>query len=178
MKDLSAEDARSALHYNHLTGDLIWLPIPREYFASLRAANAWNTRFPGKIAGNTRPYGYRRVSVFDQIYESHRVCWLIYYGEWPVIIDHINHDPGDNRIVNLRSITQSINLQNASMRTDNTSGFNGVSRDKRTGRWEAHIRINDKKRSLGYFADLNDAIAARVAANREYNFHPNHGVNL
>ena len=44
---------------------------------------------------------------------AHRLAWLLYYGSWPEgNIDHINRDKSDNRIDNLRDVTQSENLLN------------------------------------------------------------------
>jgi hypothetical protein len=50
----------------------------------------------------------------------------------------------------------------------NTSGAVGVHWNKRDKRWVAQIRVNNKTLSLGYFKDINDAIAARKAAEIEY----------
>lgn len=58
------------------------------------------------------------------------------------MIDHVNRNKLDNRTANLRPATHSQNALNTTLRTNNTSGFKGVSkvRDK----WHASIRINGK----------------------------------
>lgn len=43
-------------------------------------------------------------------------------------------------------------------------------------KWQALIRVESRFINLGYFEDINDAIAARKEAEIKYNFHPNHGV--
>lgn len=80
------------------------------------------------------------------------------------IVDHINGNKLDNRRSNLRVVTVSENLYNTSIRSDNTSGYKGVSfvKDCRH-KWEARIHKNGKKRVLGYFDTPEDAA-------RMYNF--------
>jgi hypothetical protein len=120
--------------------------------------------------------GYTRITIKGRRYKTHRVVWALHHGEWPDSIDHINHDRADNRIQNLRSIPVAENLRNKSRDKRNTSGKTGVSWDSRTNKWFAKICVDKKQISLGLFADKEDAIAARVAAERAAGFHPNHGM--
>lgn len=78
-------------------------------------------------------------------------------------IDHINHDGLDCRIENLRFATQSNNNANTQIRSDNTSGFKGVSFDKRRNKWYAQIGYNGKHLFLGYFPTAEDAFAKYCA---------------
>ncbi len=91
-------------------------------------------------------------------------------------IDHIDHDRCNNRWENLREVTHRENSMNTSMRSDNTSGAMGVSFAKREQKYNAYIHVDGKRKSLGYFEDINDAIAARVAAEVEFGYHVNHGI--
>lgn len=84
-------------------------------------------------------------------------------------VDHINHDTLDNqRKVNLRLCTASQNQANHRMRSDNTSGFEGVSYFKQRGKWKAYVSINGKYKHLGYFATAIDAAIAYDAAAIKY----------
>jgi len=83
-------------------------------------------------------------------------------------VDHINHDTLDCRRSNLRLATLSENHGNRNMAKNNTSGFKGVSLNKKTGRWRAQIRVKQKIRHLGFFADPADAHRAYVEAARAY----------
>lgn len=97
----------------------------------------------------------------------------MHYGNWPQHIDHINGDRLDNRIENLREVDRAENMKNMRMPADNTSGFVGVTRHYE--KWKAQITVNGKHIYLGRFDHKKDAIAARIAANRKFGFHENHG---
>jgi hypothetical protein len=91
------------------------------------------------------------------------------HGVWPEDqIDHINRDRADNRIENLREVTNKQNQQNRSTNSDNTSGHTGVSWYKPYSKWRAQIKHNHKVIHLGYFTNIEDAIAARKAAEKLY----------
>lgn len=82
------------------------------------------------------------------------------------IVDHINHDKFDNRDENIRICTRSQNAMNTKEPTTNKSGFKGVS--KHRGKWRAYITINKKQIHLGMFDNYEDAVKARLVANKKY----------
>lgn len=84
-------------------------------------------------------------------------------------VDHINGCKTDNRKCNLRIVTPSFNLRNVRMRSNNTSGINGVSK-ARNGKWRAYITVNQKQISLGTYSNINDAIVARYCAEEKLGF--------
>ena len=110
------------------------------------------------------------------MYFTHRLAFLYMTGSIPKEVDHINHVKPDNRWKNLRAANRIINGRNRSMHCDNTSGVTGVYWHKKKGKWQAGIRVNDKRIYLGVFKHLEDATAARKTAEARYGFHPNHGV--
>ena len=75
-------------------------------------------------------------------------------------IDHINGNGLDNRRCNLRLATRSQNSANKPGRSGGTSKFKGVSLDRKTGFWAAHISHERKPRYLGYYATEEDAARA------------------
>lgn len=85
-------------------------------------------------------------------------------------IDHIhgNKTRNDNRKSNLRIATPSQNMMNKPLLKNNTSGITGVSWNKRKGKWESYITIDNKRKGLGYFTNFDDAIEARKAAEKKY----------
>lgn len=74
-------------------------------------------------------------------------------------VDHKNHDRLDNRKENLRPCTNSQNLANQSIRSDNTSGYKGVYLDSTNKKWTAKITINGKRIFLGSYYDKHHAAA-------------------
>lgn len=122
----------------------------------------------GQEAGCVNGGGYIVVSVDGRLYRAHRLIWLYVYGRWPgTDIDHIDGDPQNNRLTNLREATVSQNQANARRRANNTSGFKGVNFHKRGRKWQARIRVNGKSLYLGFFDSREAAHAAYVAAARE-----------
>ena len=124
----------------------------------------------GTEAGTLRSDGYIRIKIDKKGYFAHRLAWFYVNKEMPKTLDHINRIKNDNRIENLREVSCSENQQNVSLRKNNTSGFHGVYWNKRKNRWFGQIRLNKKKIFLGYFLNLEDAVAAANSARKKY--HP------
>lgn len=157
------EEIRSCLGYNPTTGKIVYLR---------RAVGGGRVIHPGDEAGG-RSGRYIHVSFRGVAYQAHRLAWYFMTGDWLPLkqdIDHINGDGADNRWLNLRLATRSQNVTNPSnkLRSDNQSGFHGVTLRKDSHKWRAHITVDGKRIFLGDFADKNDAIAARLAAEPIY----------
>lgn len=75
--------------------------------------------------------------------------------------DHINRNKLDNRKSNLRKVTRQFNSFNRTEPRHNTSGHKGVSFHNPSRKWHAYINLNYKKKHLGAFAKLKDAVRAR-----------------
>lgn len=165
------------LKYNQETGLFVWLERDSSLFGGCAAkAAAWNARHAGKQALATKRDGYLCGSIFDVTYFAHRVAWAISNKFWPDgEIDHINGDRMDNRISNLRIASRSMQCRNRSLSLRNKSGVIGVCFISETGKWKAYISHNGAQRSLGFFVTMDEAVAARKKAERECDYHPNHG---
>jgi len=83
-------------------------------------------------------------------------------------VDHINGDTLDNRRCNLRLCDKFQQNQNSVKRRDNTSGCRGVNFFKPRQRWVARIQYMNKRTSLGYFKNKEDAICAYKEASKKY----------
>ena len=171
------------LRYDGATGKLYWRERTSDMFddgrqSAMWRCNNWNSRFADKEAFFTldSPKKYFCGAIFAQTYLAHRVIWAMVTGDWPADqIDHINQNPADNRIANLRVVSNQENCRNQKLRITNTSGFTGVYWLENGKKWVAKIGVNGNLKHLGYFARKGAAIAALQAANIKYNFHSNHG---
>lgn len=76
------------------------------------------------------------------------------------VTDHIDDNPLNNRRNNLRAVTTSRNKQNARLRSNNKSGYKGVSWCKRGNKWTARFRLGKKYLFLGRFDSLEEAALA------------------
>lgn len=86
-----------------------------------------------------------------------------------MIVDHIDGDGLNCTRQNMRVCTHSENHYNQRIRSDNTSGFKGVSWNSGMKKWVAYIHVDGKMIVLGYFSDAPDAaIAYDTAALRYY----------
>ena len=79
-------------------------------------------------------------------------------------VDHINGDRLDNRMSNLRFVTPAQNAQNASMPSNNTSGFKGVRFHKDSGKWQTSIQCNGVTHYLGIYCTPQEASVVYQAA--------------
>lgn len=104
--------------------------------------------------------GYVRRAVYNSSNHktSHRYMHHDIFGCKNV--DHKNGNRFDNRKGNLRRATKIQNGQNQRLKTNNTSGFKGVHRVSRTGKFVAYIRVNKKRKHLGTFSKCKDAASA------------------
>ena len=152
------------LSYDSHTGIFKW---------KIRPANRMKA---GSVAGSLQSHGYVLISLNSRSFRAHRLAWLIVYGSFPPEqIDHINGIRHDNRIINLRAVTNTENSRNRALPNVNTSGHIGVYYDKINKKWKACIGYKNKPITLGFFKNKEDAIEARRIAEINYNYHPNHG---
>ena len=155
--ELTAEYLRSVLHYEPETGI---------FTRKVRTSRSVKV---GDVAGCPDGGGYLRINVQSRLYRAHRLAWLYVYGEWPEDqLDHINRNRSDNRIANLRAVTNKQNGQNASKSSNNTSGHPGIYWLKQSSKWRACIMHNYKDIHLGCFTNIEEAISARKAAEKTY----------
>jgi len=124
----------------------------------------------GEVAGTLNGKGYIRIRIDGKDYLAHRLAWLVVHGHLPDELDHINGEPSDNRIINLRQATRQENVRNTGMRVNNTSGYKGVCWGKSRGKWIATARdANGKSKYIGRFHNPEAASAAYEAyASRNY----------
>ncbi len=153
--DLTAARVRALFDYDADTGMLLW------------SATGKGRRFD-RAAGTKGLTGYIFIVVDRCRWRAHRLAWMHHYGDLPNgQIDHINGIRDDNRIANLRDVTNSVNGQNKKRATArNKSGFLGVSWKKGLNRWIATIHHNGRQVHLGSFDQAEEASRAYLCAKR------------
>lgn len=126
----------------------------------------------GKMAGHPGGHGHLQIGVKGKKYLAHQLAWLYHYGYFPEHgLDHINRIKTDNRIVNLREATQSCNMKNSGIQSNNTSGIKGVYWRKDAHKWLASIQDkNHKLIYLGIFSSKLDAAKARHTAEIKHGY--------
>lgn len=117
------------------------------------------------IAGTPNKWNYLAVKVDGVNYTAHRLAWLYIYGYMPSQLDHIDGNPHNNAIANLREANSYQNARNKRLRKDNKSGFKGVNWHSRDKVWTAQIRATgddcvSKTYYLGQFSNRLDAAKA------------------
>ncbi len=123
------------------------------------------TRVGSLLVDKQRRY---RCDVDGNGYYLHRLIFLYHHGYLPERIDHINGNPEDNRIENLREATQSQNMMNSKLYCTNTSGVKGVCYDKVTKTWMAYVGINYKRVWLGRHKTFEEAKQAVLKAREKH----------
>lgn len=84
------------------------------------------------------------------------------------LVDHINQNGLDNRRSNLRSATKRENALNSKIRRDNSSGYRGVTFNKKANKFQAEIQRDGVRKYLGLFETAeaaNEAIKLALLNN-------------
>lgn len=126
----------------------------------------------GALAGTVAKTGRLQIKLGGKCYLAHRIAWALVHGEMPKgEIDHIDGNPLNNRLSNLRDVDRTINAQNRRRANKgNASGFLGARRVIgciRKPRWDAVINVNRKTVVLGRFDSPEAAHECYVLAKRE-----------
>ncbi len=109
--------------------------------------------------GTKKQNGYIEIQWKGKRYYAHRIIWTIFNGEIPdkLVIDHIDGNPSNNKLENLRCVQHVSNLHGARKLTRNKSGFIGVSWNKLTKSWEASVTYKGNRIYRDYFDDVTEA---------------------
>jgi hypothetical protein len=117
----------------------------------------------GKPITRKNPRGYISIGRKDlfqgQLY-SHHFAWFFIHNEVVECIDHINGNPSDNRITNLRSITQQQNTFNTKAK--------GYYYDKKKNRYRPVLTIDGKSKYFGRYKTEKEARDAYLQLKEKY----------
>ena len=121
----------------------------------------------GTEAG-TLDVGRRQITINKKHYKTHRLVYLMFHGYMPKEVDHIDNNPLNNSIENLREATRSEQLCNTRIKANNTSGFKGVSWDKSRNKWIVTVTKDKKTVYTSRFKDLELAQLVAIEARDKY----------
>lgn len=151
---------KELLHYDPETGD----------FTNLKSGKG---RKPvGAVVGCAHKHGYVSSMIDGKNYLHHRLAWLYVHGRFPAAdTDHADGDRTNNRLANLREATRAENCQNAALKANNRCGTTGIHQVGH--RWRANITVRGQRTNLGYFATMQEAQSAYLAAKSDlHKFQP------
>lgn len=159
VSEIPAQELREWFNYNPESGEILWSRAPSSRIHK------------GAQAGNIDiTTGYHHVYFRGKSIKGHRLAWLLYYGEWPKLyLDHINQVKSDNRIKNLRQVTNSENLQNRGV-TKNKATPKGVSLNMQGSLLYAiaGLRVGSRRFSKAFRVVGGDIESAVALAERAY----------
>jgi len=179
MHEISQDYLKSILKYDEKSGIFYWLKRDRSLFLSDKGLKIFNSKFSGRKAGNTHKTDknlYITIRILGSLYYAHRLAWIYTYGFWPNIIDHIDGDGLNNKIDNLRSVTNQINSKNQRLKETNSSGKIGVYFNKEIKKWIAQCKENGKTRVILCSDNFDLACDARKNYENSNEYHENHGT--
>ena len=110
----------------------------------------------GNEAGCIKAKGYKYVSIDGVQYRVHRVIYLMYHGYLSPIIDHHDDNRLNNRISNLKEISNSENLLKAPVRKTNSTGYKGI--NKMGPKYKLRTTAKYGSIDLGLFNTLEAAL--------------------
>jgi hypothetical protein len=126
----------------------------------------------GKVKNETpinNGHRYKRLVVDGRVYPAHRLIFLYHHGFLPKVVDHIDNDRSNNKIENLRSVSQLQNCLNRIKHKNNKSGYKNVFWQANCKKWSVSLSCNKKKIYFGLFDDLE--LASFVAEEARNKFH-------
>jgi hypothetical protein len=122
----------------------------------------------GKLAGGPKKRAYGLVTIDSKSFLIHRVIFCMFHGYLPKQVDHIDGNPQNHRIENLRAATSSTNNMNRGAQVNNRSGIKNVCWNKTHKRWSVQIQKNKKRVYTGMFDDLELAELVAHMAREKY----------
>ncbi|MCY1237871.1 HNH endonuclease [compost metagenome] len=113
----------------------------------------------GKKFGSRNTHGHVRGGLDGKLFYAHRIVWKMVHGDEPEIIDHLNGNPEDNSITNLRNGSRGDNQRNQKLSRTSTSGVQGVYLHRQSNGWYARINTPAGGK-LSFYSKSKEAVEA------------------
>jgi len=135
-----------------------------------------SSRLAYRPAGCISVRGYIQVRMYKDKFMAHRIIWALHYGLWPKNgIDHINGIKTDNRIENMREVTQFSNSKNAH-KYPRREPWIATGIIRRKSKFYAHAQVDNKSIHIGTFKCHTSAHLARLLFDKKNGFSDRHGT--
>jgi hypothetical protein len=157
---------KTKVKFNPIPKDIVdYLAYSEEAIAGLINKVDRSRAKTGQEVGRLTSAGYFQFRFRYNFYLNSRIVYFLCTGIDPEekTVDHVDTNPLNNKISNLRLTTHGQNQDNKSRQKNNTSGVTGVSW-RREGKWIVLIKQFNRQFNLGVFDDFNEAVAVRIAA--------------
>jgi hypothetical protein len=157
MAKVNCIPSKEYLHqiFDYKDGELYW-----------KIAPAQRTKI-NDIAGSLS-HGYKQVYIKNKPYKLHRVIFMMHHGYVGDQIDHIDGNSLNNKIENLRVVTNSQNQLNRKISKNSKTKFKGVSKHAQVEKYMVRLKVNGKERYFGLFEDLELAGLVADMAREKY----------
>ena len=163
-------------------GEVYWKSKTEIEQPDARIRNSWNSKWSGKLVGTiseSKGKKYMSSVINGKGYKLHQLIYFLSGGyiENGLVIDHINGDSLDNRLSNLRAVTQAENNRNVKIcRKDSVTGVKGIyynaSYKKSKKKFAVKVHHHEKQYLLGRYESL------QAAYNILVNFKKEHGLPI
>lgn len=161
-----------------LTKELLYNLFEYRDGSLIRKKDAGTKWKAGQIVGSphSNGLGYINVKFNGRTYFLHRLIFLMHHGYLPQFVDHIDGNPSNNKIENLRAASRSENAWNYKKPSTNKSGYKNVSFAKNCNKWRVRIGVKSSKYNVGLFDTLEEAAnAAEQFREAHHGAFANHG---
>ncbi len=172
---LTPKYAKEALDYDPETGVFRWRVRPLHHFPDERSMKSHNARFAGTQAGRRRNSANKSgptIRIGGVAVSAGKLAWYMSTGDMPELVLYADGDEYNTTLRNLTASTmhkKKTAVARFRPAPHGVAGFLGVT--ARRGKWHAQLGSSRGHRvDLGYFERKEDAIAARIAAEKKYGY--------
>lgn len=154
MTTITLERVNELLEYRD--GQLFWKVHPR------------GRKLKGLPSGNKDSKGYLQTTIDGRLHFNHRLIFLMHHGHLPTCVDHIDGNPANNRIENLREASRRQNSWNQARTRNTASGVKGVTWQERNKKWKVRVMVSGVSHYCGLFEDIELAELVAEEARNKY----------